>query len=217
MERRSKFLVKLADPAVLKARGVSKQVFQAIYDDGAPWDLEVPQPEVVRIESAGGFRGAVLDAGCGLGANAEFLAGKGYDVLAIDFVESVVARARERYRAECANAGLRFEVGDVLRLDRLARTFDCVLDFGTFHVFSDAQRAEYERSLRTASRSGTVMHLICFSEEQTRLGGPRRVSLDEIQTVFDAAWELRAARRIDYHGTPFDTPARGWAVELVRR
>ena len=46
--------------------------WDASYHDGpAPWDVGRPQPAVVRLASTGGFAGAVLDAGCGTGENAQ--------------------------------------------------------------------------------------------------------------------------------------------------
>ena len=45
-----------------------------------PWDLQRPQREVINAEVEGLFSGDVLDAGCGLGDNAAFLAAKGYQV-----------------------------------------------------------------------------------------------------------------------------------------
>ena len=49
-----------------------------------PWDIGRPQPGVVTIASAGGFRSPVLDAGCGTGENALYLAGLGLDVVGLD-------------------------------------------------------------------------------------------------------------------------------------
>ena len=40
--------------------------WDASYDDGpAPWDIDQPQPVIVRVASEVGFAGTVLDAGCG--------------------------------------------------------------------------------------------------------------------------------------------------------
>lgn len=48
------------------------------YQDGpAPWDIDGPQPAVVRLAAGGGFAGAVLDAGCGTGENAIHVASLG--------------------------------------------------------------------------------------------------------------------------------------------
>jgi hypothetical protein len=39
-----------------------------------PWDLGEPQPAVVALEQSGQLRSEILDAGCGLGEHAIFLA-----------------------------------------------------------------------------------------------------------------------------------------------
>jgi SAM-dependent methyltransferase len=216
-QKHARLLVRYADPAVLRSRGVTKEVFAAIYSGGPPWDIGEPQPEVVKIERAGGFRGSVLDVGCGFGENAIYLAQNGYAVHAIDFVRAVVERARDHYREECGRLQIVFEVADALELGRLGRTFDCVLDSGMFHLLSDQQRLAYERSLRNATAPGSIVHVLCFSEEETRTGGPRRIRLDEVHTTFGASWDIRSARSAEYRAKAFESPARAWAIELVRR
>ena len=217
VEKRSTLLVRHADPTVLRSRGVPREVFEAIYAGGAPWEMGKPQPEVVKIEKAGGFRGSVLDIGCGTGENAIFLAQSGYAVHAIDFLSSVIERVRDRYRADCESLPIVFEVADALSLDRLGRTFDCVLDCGMFHGLSDAQRLAYEASLRAISVPGTTLHMICFSTEETRPGGPRRVGLDDVRASLGASWEMRSARQSECDVKVFATPAKSWTIELVRR
>ena len=46
----------------------------------------------------GGFAGAVLDAGCGTGENALYLASLGWPVLGVDVAETALAIAREKAR-----------------------------------------------------------------------------------------------------------------------
>ena len=53
----------------------------------------------------------VFEAGCGTGLNTEFLAGQGGRVVAMDFSEAMLERARARV----GHADVRFEVGDVTR------------------------------------------------------------------------------------------------------
>lgn len=216
-KKRADLLVRNADPEVLRLRGVPKEVFSAIYSGGAPWEIGEPQPEIVNIERAGGFRGSVLDVGCGFGENAMYLARKGHAVHAIDFVSAVIERARDHYRVESGRLRIVFEVADALELGRLGRTFDCVLDSGMFHLLSDQQRLAYERSLRSATASGSVVHMLCFSEDETRTGGPRRIRLDDVSAAFGASWEIRSARAAEYRAKAFESPARAWAIELVRQ
>ena len=59
--------------------------WDASYHDGAPpWDIGAPQPAIVRLAAAGGFTGAVLDAGCGTGENALHIAARGLSVVGVD-------------------------------------------------------------------------------------------------------------------------------------
>src|ERR1700733_5784607 len=103
------------------------QPWDASYRDGPPpWDIGAPQPAVVRLASAGVFAGQVLDAGSGTGDNALHIAAPGLDVLGVDVAGTAVSIARENAAARGIRA--EFIVADALRLDRLGRMFDTVLD-----------------------------------------------------------------------------------------
>ena len=68
------------------------QPWDASYRDGpAPWDIDRPQPAVVRLASEGAFAGAVLDAGCGTGDNALHIASAGPSVLGFDVAETALS------------------------------------------------------------------------------------------------------------------------------
>ena len=71
--------------------------WDASYHGGpAPWDIGRPQPTIVRVASEGGFVGAVLDAGCGTGENALYVASMGLSVLGVDVAETALAIARQK-------------------------------------------------------------------------------------------------------------------------
>src|SRR6185503_5067452 len=71
--------------------------WDASYQDGpAPWDVDGPQPAIVRLAAAGGFTGAVLDAGCGTGENALHVASLGLPVLGVDVAGTALAIARAK-------------------------------------------------------------------------------------------------------------------------
>src|SRR5262245_11537750 len=114
--------------------GVPREFFESAYDGAPPWEIGRAQDDIVRLEGRGGFKGKVLDIGCGTGENALFLASKGLEVLGIDRVPAAIERARAKAKErkiDCA-----FEVADALNLGKLKRTFDTVLDSGLFHVLS---------------------------------------------------------------------------------
>ncbi len=70
--------------------------FQKSYLGPAPWDIPGPQPAFVGLEEAGAIHESVLDAGCGTGENALYLASRGHEVWGIDFVPVAIERAREK-------------------------------------------------------------------------------------------------------------------------
>ena len=107
----------------------SGEPWDASYAGGpAPWDTGRPQPAIVRLAAEGAFAGAVLDAGCGTGENALHLASFGLRVLGVDVAETALRMARAKAAARRLDA--EFMVCDALRLDRLGRPFDTVLDCG---------------------------------------------------------------------------------------
>ncbi len=165
--------------------------WDASYTDGpAPWDIGEPQPAVVRLAEAGAFDGALLDAGCGTGENALHLAARGSRVLGIDVAETAVSIAR----ANAAAGGLEAEflVADALRLDRLGRTFDTVLDCALFHALDDEERRDYAASLASATQPGATLHLLCFSDVDPASGGPHPVSHEQLTAPFTRAvgWSI---------------------------
>lgn len=71
--------------------------WDASYHNGpVPWDIGQPQPVIVRLASEGKFTGAVLDAGCGTGENALYVASLGLTVLGIDVAETALMIARQK-------------------------------------------------------------------------------------------------------------------------
>jgi SAM-dependent methyltransferase len=163
----------------------------AYRDGGTPtWDVGRPQGALVRLATSGLIVGTVLDAGCGTGENALYLAAQGHPVLGVDFA----AAAIERAAAKAADRGLpvEFLVADALDLAVLGRTFDTVLDVGLFHTFIDAERPRYAASLGAALRPGGRAFLLCWSDRNPFGRGPRRVSPQEIRTTFRDGWRVEA-------------------------
>ncbi|HLM05137.1 MAG TPA: class I SAM-dependent methyltransferase [Blastococcus sp.] len=191
--------------------------WDASYSDGpAPWDIGTPQPAVVRVASAGGFAGAVLDAGCGTGENALHLASLGLSVLGIDVAERALAAAR----VKAAERGLDVEFApvDALHLERLGRTFDTVLDCGLFHSFDAGERSAYVRSLASVTEPAGTLYVLCFSDQGPGTG-PHPVSREELRAPFerDGGWEVVAVEpeRVltNMHG---DDGAPAWLATVTR-
>jgi len=190
--------------------------WDASYREGpAPWDVGRPQPAVVRLAAAGGFAGAVLDAGCGTGENALHVAALGFPVLGVEVAGTAVAVAR----AHAADRGIEveFAVADALQLGRLGRTFGTVLDSGLFHTFDADERPAYAASLASVTERGGTLYVLCFSDEGPDTG-PHPVTRDELRAAFnpDGGWQVVAidADRVEtrFH----DGGAPAWFATISR-
>jgi SAM-dependent methyltransferase len=187
------------------------------YRDGpAPWDIGRPQPAVMRLASEQAFAGAVLDAGCGTGDNALHIASLGLSVLGVDVAETALAIAGQR--AGDHGVDVEFATADALRLDRLERTFDTVLDCGLFHTFDGDERAVYVASLASVTRRDGTLYVLCFSDDGPDTG-PHPVSEDELAESFGSGsgWRVTAidADRLQtrYHD---DRGAPAWCATIKR-
>ena len=65
---------------------MSTEHFFEAYRGMPPWDIGRHQPAFERALREGDVRGPVLDAGCGTGENALYLAAQGFDVAGVDAV-----------------------------------------------------------------------------------------------------------------------------------
>jgi SAM-dependent methyltransferase len=181
----------------------------------APWDIGRPQPVFVRLADAGEFTSPVLDSGCGTGEHALMLAQRGLQVLGVDVAPTAIGLAREK--AAKRGLSVEFEVGNVLALDRLGRTFATVLDSGVFHTFDDPDRPRYVASLASVLEPGGVIHLLCFSEHTPGDWGPRRVTQAELRQAFADGWlfeRIDAARFEVQEG--FGDQPHGWLARIAR-
>ncbi len=197
---------------------ITGEPWDASYRGGpAPWDIGRPQPAVVQLTSQGAFAGAVLDVGCGTGDNALHIASTGLSVLGVDVAETGLAIARERAREHAV--GVDFTTADALRLDRLGRTFDTVLDCGLFHSFAADERPSYVASLASVTRKGGTLYVLCFSDDDGPESGPHPVAKEELKESFGqgSGWRVAAveADRLQtrYHD---DRGAPAWCATINR-
>ena len=183
----------------------------------AAWDIGRPQPAFVRLAEQGLLSGRVLDSGCGTGEQTLLAAAHGADATGVDLSGRAIARAR----AKAAERGLtaRFEVADALHLERLGERFGTVIDSGLFHVFDDAERPRYVTSLAAVVESGGTYYMMCFSDKQPGVWGPRRVREEEIRAAFADGWEIMSLTRDQFAINPIhgNTAAQAWLAVIRRR
>jgi SAM-dependent methyltransferase len=196
--------------------GVPRETFDTAYGDAPPaWDIGRPQDDVVRLHGRGGFKGKVLDLGCGTGENALFLASEGLDVTGLDRVPPAIAKARAK--AQERGVKVTFDVADALDLGKYKKAFDTVLDAGLFHVFSDADRAKYIKSLASIVKDQGTLHVLCFSDQEPGTEGPRRVGERELVDAFNMkGWLVEEIAEARFESNAHPDGARAWLATFTR-
>jgi SAM-dependent methyltransferase len=196
-----------------------KKTFATIYAGQAPWDIGKPQKPFIDV--ADRITGSVLDAGCGTGDTALFLASRGCKVTGIDFLDVPISRAKRK--AEERGSSATFLVKDAMTLRNWSERFDNVTDSGLFHVFSDDDRRRYVAGLATVLKPGGRLFLVCFSDEEPGTQGPRRVSRKELHDAFAEGWAIESIEPVRFEVRPdlkdltFSAGGpKGW-IAVIRR
>jgi SAM-dependent methyltransferase len=201
--------------AGISREGMGKSFFEQAYGGIPPWDVGHPQGDIVRLYERGGFKGTVLDLGCGTGDNALFLAGKELEVWGVDAVTAAIEKARAK--AARANVPVTVQVGDALDLKALGRTFDTVLDCGLFHVLSDPEREKYRQSVSAVVQNRGQLHILCFSDLEPGTEGPRRIRERElIELLNNRGWLVDSVDEARFETTLHPDGARAWLFTFLR-
>jgi SAM-dependent methyltransferase len=162
-----------------------------------PWEELAEHPPfagkllelVAREEDGHGPpHGRALDLGTGSAVWGVRLAQRGWDVTCIDIVEKALRRARER--ADEAGAKVRLVHADVtaLREAGLGSGFRLLLDTGTFHGLSDAQREAMGREVTAVAAPDATLILDCFAPRR-RGPLPGGASRADVERAFPS-WEI---------------------------
>lgn len=208
------YATRMSDKPTTAHPGVPSHLFVEAYQGTPPWDVGAPQAAFVALADGGLIRGDVLDVGCGPGDNALFAAERGHGVWGVDLVPEAIARAQAK--AQARGLAVRFLVHDALNLAALGRRFDTLLDSGLFHVFGDRERVLYVRSLADAIQPGGLLHILCFSDEETGEQGPRRISQAELRDAFHDGWTVREIRPARFASHLHPGGARAWCAMIER-
>jgi hypothetical protein len=139
--------------------------------------------------------GEALDLGTGSAVWGVELARRGWQVTGVDIVEKALQRARERIDA--AGIEMRLVQGDVtaLRQTSVGSGFRLVLDTGTFHGLSDAQRDAMGRELTAVAADDATVLLDCFAPRH-RGPLPRGANRADVERAFPE-WDVVDAEIAD--------------------
>lgn len=172
--------------------------FSGYYAAQPPWDIGRPQAAFAAACDLIGPR--VLDAGCGTGDLAIWLAGRGHAVTGVDFLAGPIARARAK--AQAAGVAVNFLEMDALAIGEIPERFDAVTDCGLFHCFDDARRSAYVAALTRLLEPGARVFILCFSPREPGEHGPRRVSEPELRAAFATGWAVEAIEPARFEVVP---------------
>jgi len=193
--------------------------FADFYARRPPWDIGRPQAAFVAAADRIGPR--VLDAGCGTGDLAIWLAARGRVVTGVDFLAAPLEQAQAKARA--AGVSANFLQMDALAVGEIPERFDTVTDCGLFHTFDDTGRAAYVAALAKLLEPGARLLMLCFSTAEPGEHGPRRVDRSEVLAAFVSGWGVESIEPARFEvvpgiaGAEF-TPggARAWFASLQR-
>ncbi|CAF2103012.1 unnamed protein product [Rotaria magnacalcarata] len=189
------------------------------------WETERPQPVIVKLVQQGFFYGKLLDIGCGIGDNTIYIAKhtSNVSITATDLVPKAIEVAREK--AQKANVNILFEVVDMIAdlstTNLKQNSYDVILDAAVFHVFSNKDRLVYIKNLESLIKPNGLYIQLCFSEKETRQGGPPRVKKSDLYQLFSSknGWTIESIEDAIYESTsagPLGLDGRAY-LSLIRR
>jgi cyclopropane fatty-acyl-phospholipid synthase-like methyltransferase len=196
-----------------------KAFYDLWYRFGTPPWVGNPRSELVEMVQTGDLLpGRAIDLGCGEGDNAIFLAEHGFQVTAVDFAPSAIAKALAK--ASDAGVDVDFMIDDITTLATVSGTFDILVDYGTFDDLSTRQRAAYVDRVRSLAKPGTKFLLWCF-EWQLRTWerltsailpfGNIALQPGEVERWFTSSFDIKQVAG----ETGLKTWPRGWAAYLM--
>ncbi|MGH6657183.1 MAG: methyltransferase domain-containing protein [Actinocrinis sp.] len=186
-----------------------------------PWNRSQPDPLLFEwaVEHAitGAGRRAVV-VGCGLGADAQYVAGLGFDTIGFDIAESAINLAKQRH----PGSAVRYMTADLLNLpDSWLHAFDLVVEVFTVQALPDPPR---RRAIANVSRlvapRGTLLAIEFARDDWTPAADtpPFPLSRAEVGAFgSDGLTPLDIEQIIDHHPVNPDSPAaRRWRAQFRR-
>lgn len=181
-----------------------------LYRLGMDWwednDDTGPLPELVACRPAG----MSLDAGCGTGRHAVWLAQQGWTVIGVDGVEKPLREARTRAEAAGVAERTTFVKDDVARLVNVPTNppYDLVVDIGCYHGLHPDEQVAFATwvTRNTREDADVVIHAVA-----PRSGiGPKGIDEAMLVTAFGPTWSLTTTPSTTTGGGPLRHAAFRW-------
>lgn len=189
---------------------------QAYQTGQCAWDTRVPSPELLSfLKQRQLSPSRVLDIGCGTGANAIFLARQGHSVLAIDFVEGVIKKAKQA--ALDLGPQIEFLAADFLELSGFTEQFSFVFDSGVYHSTRTYALKRYMETIWRVMKPGGLFLSLVGNAEDSQIWGPARVTAFELLAEHQPYFELLELKQFYFDSTIDNSRPLGWSALLRRR
>ena len=207
------------------AAGDATAWFEQVYADAAagktsvPWDRGQANQLLVQWAS-GQYGGRPLSAGegacalvigCGLGEDAEYIAGLGFATTAFDIAPTAIATAKSRFPGSPVD----YQVADLLAPpDRWLQAFELVVESITVQALPDPPRAAALARLGEFVAPGGTLIVIARRREPGAAdsGPPWSLTRAEIDSIATGGLRQVSAETIE----PGPGPSRRWLAEFQR-
>lgn len=156
------------------------------------FDVEQPDRWIFQLEKQGTITGNILDAGCGPGRTALYLAKLGYSVVGADISTNAIKRAQQKANDEKIN--IFFTQADMTKFTDYQDYFNTVIDVGCFHSLpTEKEQQTYANILHNACKAKAQIYLRAFSNKNLiKPKGIPAISQREIAAAFssDNGWQI---------------------------
>ncbi len=183
-------------------------------DTVVPWDRGMPHRLLVEWVEARGLTGGgrrALVVGCGLGEDAEYIAGCGFRTVAFDVSATAIETARTRF----PGSAVEYLVADVLDPPTQWReAFDLVVESFTVQALPRQVRRQATANVANLVGPGGTLIVICSvydEDDGPDQGPPWRLTRAEIEAF--AAGDLRPVRIEEIRDAGQPTVGR-WRAEF---
>lgn len=179
-----------------------------------PWDRRAPSPFLVQWAEQRGLTGAghAVVVGSGLGEDAQYIAGLGYQTVAFDVSPTAIAAARRRF----PDSAVRYQTANLL--DPPAewhRAFDLVVESLTLQALPDPPRRDAIAKVGDLVAPGGTLIVIARGRDDGEVveGPPWALTRSEIDALGQAG--LEPVRIEDLRDESMPWPRR-WRAEFSR-
>ncbi len=187
-----------------------------------PFDVADPDEWIVELEAEGKIRGTVLDAGCGAGHNALYLAAKGHCAVGVDITPKAIQRAEEKAN-ERRIQNVTFLAANLCESLGYEDFFDSVIDIGCFHsLHEDDQKKRYTDVVKKVCKSGATMYLRTLNAvNSANVPVTERAQTQErqIREAFSDGWKIEKIewKNIEVVGFANETVKTGaWFAQIAK-